>query len=171
MNTSVISAIVIFILVVLFWLFMSYTGFKRMLNGSAEAFRAVTMCYEARRKSAESLVRLMKNYIDGEDEVLQQVTDAAAAADKAELPADIIAAEIYIVDAIQTAMETAEKYEDFAASKRYRKIVDELELDDRNIATTIRIYNTIAKTYNEKIHGIMTKFAAKICGFKEIPMI
>lgn len=171
MNTSVIYAMILFVLVVLFWLFMSYTGFKRMKSGSAEAFRAVTMCYEARRKTAESMVRLMKNYIDGEDELLQEVTDTVEAAGRAEEPAEIIAAEIGVIEVIGKMTAAAEKYDDFAASKRYRKLKEELELDDRNIATTIRIYNTLAKTYNEKVHGIMTKFAAKLCGFKEIPMI
>ncbi len=171
MNTSVIYAIVLFVLVVIFWLFMSYTGFKRMKNGSADAFRAVTMCYEARRKTADGLIRLMKNYIKGEDDAIQQAAEYFAVAEAAELPADIIAAESGVVDGIKLLMETAEKYDDFAASKRYRKLVEELELDDRNIATTIRIYNTIAKTYNEKVHGVLTKFAAKLCGFKDIPMI
>jgi hypothetical protein len=171
MNTSVIYAVVLFVLVVIFWLFMSYTGFKRMKNSSADAFRAVTMCYEARRKTAGSLIRLMKNYIKGEDDVIQQAADLFASAEAAELPGELIAAESGVVDGIQMLMETSEKYGDFAESKRYRKIVEELQLDDRNIATTIRIYNTIAKTYNEKVHGVLTKFAAKLCGFKDIPMI
>ena len=171
MNTSVICAVVLFVLVVIFWLFMSYTGFKRMKDSSADAFRAVTMCYEARRKTADSLIRLMKNYLKGEEAAISEAAEFLAAADAAELPADIIAAESGVVDGIQLLMETSEKYDDFAASKRYRKIVEELELDDRNIATTIRIYNTIAKTYNEKVHGVLTKFAAKLCGFKDIPMI
>ena len=171
MNTSVISAIILFVLVVLFWLFMSYTGFKRMKNGSAEAFRAVTMCYEARSKTADSMVRLMKNFIDGEAELLQEVTATVEAAGKAESAADIINAEISVAYVIEKMTDAAEKYDDFAASKRYRKLKEELELDDRNIAATIRIYNTLAKAYNGKIHGIMTRFAAKLCGFKEIPMI
>ena len=171
MNTSVIYAIILFILVVLFWLFMSYTGFKRMKASSEEAFRAVTMCYGARRKTAESLVRLMKNYIDGEDGVLKEAADTVAEAADADGPFEIITSEIRVVGVIEKLKETAEKYDDFAASKRYRKLLDELALDDRNIATTIRIYNTIAKAYNEKIHGLMTRFAAKICGFKELPMI
>lgn len=171
MNTSVIYAMILFILVVLFWLFMSYTGFKRMRNSSAEAFRAVKMCYEARRKTAESMVRLMNNFVDGEDDILQEVTDSVEAAGRAEAPAEIIYAETGVMEAIGKMTAAAEKHDDFAASKRYRKLKEELELDDRNIATTIRIYNTLAKTYNEKVHGIMTKFAAKLCGFKEIPMI
>lgn len=171
MNTTVIFAIIIFALVVLFWLFMSYTGFKRMKHSSGEAFRAVTMCYEERRKTAESMVRLMKKFVDGEEEVLQNVTDAVAVARKAELPAEIIISEIDMVSVIEEMIGAAEKYDDFAASKRYIKLHEEMEKDDRNIAATIRIYNTIAKAYNEKVHGVMTRFAAKLCGFKEIPMI
>lgn len=171
MNSSVIYAIVLFILVVIFWLFMSYTGFKRMKSSSEEAFRAVNLCYEARRKTAESIVRLMKKYIDEEDDILKAVTDAAETARAAESPADIIKAEINMLDVIAAMTEAAEKYDDFAASKRYCKLKDELELDDRNIAATIKIYNSIARTYNEKVHGIMTRFAAKLCGFKVIPMI
>lgn len=171
MNTSIIAAIVVFILVVLFWLFMSYTGFKRMRTSSAEAFRAVTMCYEARRKTAERFVRLMGDFVKDEDAVLQQVTDAVENAASAESPVSIISAEITVADAIMEMLETAKKYEDFTATKRFIKLKDELDLDDRNIATTIKIYNSIAKTYNEKVHGVMTKFAAKLCGFKDIPMI
>lgn len=171
MNSGVLASIVLFVAVVLLWLAMSYTGFKRMSSSAAEAFRAVTMCYETRRKTAESMVRLMKNYIEGEDEVLQEVADAVNEAESASVPADIIAAEIRVAAVIEKMTAAAEKYDDFSASKRYRKLKDELELDDRNIATTIRIYNAIAKTYNEKVHGIMTRFAAKLCGFKDIPMI
>ena len=171
MNSGVLGAIVLFVAVVLLWLVMAYTGFKRMQTSSAEAFRAVNMCYSARRKTAESMVRLMKNQIKGEDEVLQEVTDAVDAAESAESAADIIGAEISVINAITKMTDTAEKYSDFAASKRYSKLKEELELDDRNIATTIRIYNSIAKTYNQKVHGIMTRFAAKLCGFKDIPMI
>jgi len=169
MNSSIAMAIVLFIVVVLFWLVMAYSGFKRMLNSSSEAFRAVTMCYEARRKTCENLVRLADNYVKDAD--LQFVMDAVSAADKAEQPADIIAAEIGVSDAAVRMREVLDGYVEFASSKRYIKLRDELELDDRNIAVTIRIYNTIAKNYNEKVHGIMTKFAAKLCGFKEIPMI
>lgn len=171
MNTSVIYAVILFVLVVLFWLFMSYTGFKRMKKSSEEAFRAVSMCYEARRRTVESLVRLMKNYIDGEEEILQEAADAVAEADGAKNVSEIIASEIRVADVIEKMNVAAEKYSDFAASKRYRKLKEELALDDRNIATTIRIYNTVVKTYNEKIHGLMTRFAAKLCGFKEIPML
>lgn len=171
MNTSVLAAVVVFILVVLFWLFMAYTGFKRMISSSGEAFRAVTMCYEARRRTAEKIIRLCRNFSAGEEAVLENVEAAVKAADQAELPAAIIAAEMTVAESIKEMQENIENYSDFAASKRYSKLIEELELDDRNIATTIKIYNSIAKTYNEKVHGVMTKFAAKLCGFKDIPMI
>lgn len=171
MNSSVILAMIIFVLVVILWLVMSYIGFKRMKSSSEEAFRAVTLCYEARRKTAEKLVKLMKSYIDVEDTVLKSVTDAVSAAREADSTSEIIKAEVDMVNEIRNITEIAEKYDDFAASKRYCRLKDELELDDRNIAATIKIYNTIAKAYNEKVHGIMTRFAAKICRFTYIPMI
>ena len=171
MNTSVIWAAVIFVLVVILWLVMSYTGFKRMKYSSEEAFRAVTMCYDARRRTAEKMIKLFRNYSVGEEGTLEKVEQAVATADAAELPAEIIAAEITVMEVIEEMTGCAGNHPDFEASKRYRKLKEELELDDRNIATTIRIYNTIAKTYNEKVHGAMTRFAAKLCGFKEIPMI
>lgn len=171
MNSSIILAILLFVLVVIFWLFMAYNGFKRMKNSSEEAFRAITLCYEARRKTTESLVRLMKNYINHEDDILNDITDLVATARDAVEPAEIIKAEMALVNGIMAMTEVAENYDDFAASKRYCKLKAEMDLDDRNIAATIKIYNTIAKTYNEKVHGIMTRFAAKLCGFKDIPMI
>lgn len=165
------AAVVVFILVVLFWLFMAYTGFKRMRSSSGEAFRAVTMCYDARRRTAEKIIRLCRNYSAGDEEVLTKVEEAVKEADEAKFPADIIAAEMTVAEVMKTMNENIEAYPDFAASKRYIKLKEEMELDDRNIATTIKIYNSIAKTYNEKVHGVMTKFAAKLCGFKDIPMI
>lgn len=171
MNTSIAAAIVLFIVVILFWLLMAYKGFKRMQKSSAEAFRAVTMCYKARRDTAERFAKLMLSFIEGEEKLLDSVMDAIETADSAQTPAEIIKAEITVADTVYEMTEAAKLYDFFTSSKRYRKLKEELDLDDRNIATTIRIYNSIAKTYNGKVHGVMTKFAAKLCGFKEIPMI
>lgn len=171
MNTSILAAIILFVLVVILWLFMSYKGFLRMKNSASEAFEAVTLCYKARRETVGRMVKLMRSYDLKEDELLEEVMDAVDNAGKAKAPADIIVAEAEMAFAAEKMTDAAETYNEFAGSKRYIKLKDELELDDRNIATTIKIYNTIVKTYNEKVHGIMTRFAAKLCGFKDIPMI
>lgn len=171
MTSGIIAAICAFLLVVVLWLYVSYSGFKRMKNNAGEVFRAMEMCYEIRRKTADSFTKLVKNYIKGEGEAVKALENAVKKAREGQLPAEVVAAEAEVMEAIIRLTEICEEYDDFAESKRFFKIKEDLAKDDRNIATTIRIYNKIAGTYNQKVTGIMTKIPAKLFGFEQLPLI
>ena len=171
MNTSVIAAIVIAVMILLFWLVMSYKGFANLRNSSAAAFSDVEIHYKKRRSAAADLVKLMKKQVPEEAEVLQNVKDAIDLAAEAVNSAETIRCEGALEGTLETLFEAAENHPEFWKSKRFQKLKSQIELAERNIASTRKVNNTIVKMMNQRVKAFPSNLIAKMFHFTEQPMI
>lgn len=171
MNTSVIAAIVIAVAILLFWLIMSYKGFANLRNSSAAAFSDVEIHFKKRRSAVLDLVKLMQKQVPEEAEILQNVKDAIELAGKAEKREERIQCEGALGETIETLLTAAESDPGFSKSKRFQKLRDQIELTERNIANTRKIYNTIVKMMNQRVKAFPSSLIAKMFHFTEQPMI
>ena len=169
MNTSVIAAIIIAAAILLFWLIMSYKGFANLKNSADAAFSDVEIYYKKRQDAAAELVKLMKKKT--QEEVLQNVKDAIELAESADNAAEKIQYEGVLEETIQTLFQAAESHEDLLKNRRFQKIQERLQTAERNIASTRKVYNTIAKMMNQRVNAFPSNLIAKMFHFTERPVI
>ena len=169
MNTSVIAAIIIAAAILLFWLIMSYKGFANLKNSADAAFSDVGIYYKKRQDAAAELVKLMKKKT--QEEVLQNVKDAIELAENADNAAEKIQYEGVLEETIQTLFQAAESHEELLKNRRFQKIQERLQTAERNIASTRKVYNTIAKMMNQRVNAFPSNLIAKMFHFTERPMI
>jgi LemA protein len=72
---------------------------------------------------------------------------------------------------LETLFDAVEKYPELAESKRYLSLKEKIEDANVNILKAGKMYNSIVRMANQRIHAFPTKLVAKLFGFKEHPML
>lgn len=171
MNAGIIGAIVLFIIVVVFWLIMTYKAFYTLQHSAAEGFAAIDHYFDRRRNLVDDLTRLLKKQMPEDAEVVQNVVDARNLAQDASSNLEKIKAEGALADTLDTLFMAVEKYDEIENSKRYKSLKEKIESTNKNILSTGKMYNSIVRMMNQRVKGFPTKLVAKLFGFKEQPML
>lgn len=97
--------------------------------------------------------------------------DAIELAENADNAAEKIQYEGVLEETIQTLFQAAESDEELLKNRRFQKIQERLQTAERNIASTRKVYNTIAKMMNQRVNAFPSNLIAKMFHFTERPMI
>ncbi len=171
MNAGIYGAIALFIIVLVFWLVMTYKAFRTLHHSATEGFLAIEYYFGRRRNLVDDLTKLLKKQMPEDEEILQNVVDANRLAKEAVSNLEKLQTEGVLAETLDTLFMAVEKYPELEDSKRYTSLKEKITDANENILKTGKMYNSIARMMNQRVNSFPTKFVAKMFGYKEHPML
>jgi LemA protein len=154
-----IVAVVAIALVVL------YNRFVRLRNRVDNAWAQIEVQLKRRWDLIPNLVETVKGYAAHERETFQNVTEARAAAQQAQTPADAAQAEGLLSQALGRLFAVAEAYPELQADENFRQLQSEVAETENRIAVSRQVYNDTVLTYNNAVQTVPGAFIAGPFGF------
>ncbi len=169
MPTAVWIALIVVALVVLFLVFM-YNGLVRLRNMVDEAWNQISVQLKRRHDLIPNLVNAVKGYMDFEQETLQNVTNARAAAVSAgaQGPANAgqaAAAENALTGALRSLFAVVENYPDLKSNQNVLQLQEELTTTENQIGFSRQHYNATVRELNTAIQTFPNVLIARMFGF------
>ncbi len=171
MNAGIIGAIALFVIVVVFWMVMTFKAFRTLHHSATEGFMAIDYYFGRRRNLVDDLTKLVKKQMPEDVEIVQNVVEANRLAKDAKSSLEKLQTEGVLADTLETLFMAVEKYPELAESKRYTSLKEKIEDANDNILKAGKLYNSIARMMNQRVNAVPSKFVAKLFGFKEHPML
>jgi len=158
--------VVIVILVVLalaaIWF---YNNLVRLRNRVDNAWAQVEVQLKRRWDLIPNLVETVKGYAAHERETFEAVTNARAAAQKAQGPAEAAQAEGILSQALGRLFAVAEAYPELRATENFRKLQAQLSETEDKVAVSRQVYNDSVLTYHNAIQTFPGALFAGPFGF------
>jgi LemA protein len=156
----VIAFIVILLLILLIALsfVFLYNRFVRQRNRVDNAWAQIEVQLKRRHDLIPNLVETVKGYAAHERGTFEAVTQARAAAQGAQGPAEAAQAEGILSQALGRLFAVAEAYPQLQADENFRQLQAELAQTENRIAVSRQVYNDTVLTYNNSIQtfpGVM----------------
>lgn len=158
----VLAAAVLFVLFVV----LAYNGLVAKRNRSQNAWAQVDVQLRRRYDLIPNLVESVKAYAAHERETFAAITEARAAAQKAEGPAAQGMAEAALSGALGRLMAVAEAYPALRATENFQQLQAQLAATENKIATARQVYNDTVLTYNNACQQIPTNIIAGLFNFE-----
>jgi LemA protein len=160
----VILAVVALLAIVLVVL---YNRFVRLRNRVDNAWAQIEVQLKRRWDLIPNLVETVKGYAAHERETFENVTQARAAAQQAQTPAESAQAEGLLSQMLGRLIAVAEAYPELQADENFRELQDELAETENRIAVSRQVYNDTVLTYNNAIQTVPGVIVAGPFGFSE----
>ena len=157
----VVVAFVAILLVVL------YNRFVRLRNRVDNAWAQIEVQLKRRWDLIPNLVETVKGYAAHERETFENVTQARAAAQQAQTPAESAQAEGLLGQALGRLFAVAEAYPELQADENFRQLQSELSETENRIAVSRQVYNDTVLTFNNAIQTVPGVFFAGFFGFEK----
>jgi LemA protein len=135
-----------------------YNRFVRLRNRVDNAWAQIEVQLKRRWDLIPNLVETVKGYAAHERGTFEAVTEARAAAQRAQGPAETAAAEGILGQALGRLFAVAEAYPELQADENFRQLQSELAETENRIAVSRQVYNDTVLTYNNAVQtfpGVM----------------
>jgi LemA protein len=162
----VILVIVGIVVLIIFWVIGLYNRLVRLRNRRQNAFADIDVQLRQRHDLVPQLVDTVKGYATHEREVLQNVTNARAAAISATTIDDKIKAEQQLTSALQGLKVSVEAYPDLKANQNFLQLQEELSDIENKLAAVRRFFNGATTEYNNAVESFPGSMIAGNFGFK-----
>jgi LemA protein len=161
----IVSVAVLALLAIL--LVVLYNRFVRLRNRVDNAWAQIEVQLKRRWDLIPNLVETVKGYAAHERETFQNVTEARAAAQQAQTPAESAQAEGLLGQALGRLLAVAEAYPELQADDNFRVLQEELAETENKIAVSRQVHNDTVLTYNNAIQTVPGVLVAGPFGFRE----
>ena len=149
-------------------LVMSYNRFVTQRNLVRNAWSNIDTELQRRYDLVPNLVETVKAYAAHERSVLEDVTQArAAAAAQDGTPAEQAAAEAPLVGALRQLFAVAENYPRLVASDSFLKLQHELAITEDRLQAARRFFNANVQSYNTRVQSFPSNLVARLFHFTE----
>jgi LemA protein len=152
-------AVVALLLVVL------YNRLVRLRNRVDNAWAQVEVQLKRRWDLIPNLVETVKGYAAHERETFEAVTNARAAAQKAQGPAEAAQAEGILSQALGRLFAVAEAYPELRATENFQELQAQLSDTENRVAVSRQVYNDTVLTYHNAIQTFPGTVLAGPFGF------
>jgi LemA protein len=142
-----------------------YNRFVRLRNRVDNAWAQIEVQLKRRWDLIPNLVETVKGYAAHERETFENVTQARAAAQQAQTPAESAQAEGLLSQMLGRLFAVAEAYPDLQADENFRQLQSELAETENRIAVSRQVYNDTVLTFNNAIQTVPGVFVAGPFGF------
>ncbi|MFN0153929.1 MAG: LemA family protein [Gaiella sp.] len=133
------------------WAIAMYNNFVRLRNRVDNAWAQIEVQLKRRWDLIPNLVETVKGYAEHERGTFEAVTEARAAAQRAQGPAQTAAAEGILGAALGRLFAVAEAYPELQADENFRQLQSELAETENKIAVSRQVYNDTVLSYNNAI--------------------
>ena len=167
--TGLIVFIVIAVIIVL-WVISIYNSLVRLRNNRENAFADIDVQLKQRYDLVPQLVETVKGYAKHESTVLQNVTNARAAAMSATTIDDKIKADNALTSALAGLKVSLEAYPDLKANQNFLQLQDEIADIGNKIAAARRYFNSATRELNNAVQAFPNNLFAGMFHFQTEPM-
>lgn len=129
------------------------------------AWAQVDVALERRADLIPNLVNTVKGYAQQEKEIFTGIANARASLGGARTPADKIAANGQLDQALARLLLVVENYPQLKSNENFLRLQDELAGTENRIAVERRKYNETVQDYNTTIELFPTNLTASLFGF------
>jgi LemA protein len=166
MNLPLIIVLVVIVLIVLFVIGL-YNGLVQRRLRIDEAFAQIEVQLKRRHDLIPNLVNAVKGYMQFEQKVLTDVTNAraAAVAAGAQGPAAQAQAENMLTGALRSLFAVVENYPQLKANENVLNLQEQLTTTENQIGFSRQHYNATVLDYNTAIQTVPAAFIAGPLGF------
>jgi len=144
-----------------------YNRFVRLRNRVDNAWAQIEVQLKRRWDLIPNLVETVKGYAAHERQTFQSVTEARAAAQRAQTPAESAQAEGILSQALGRLFAVAEQYPELQADENFRQLQTEIAETENRIAVSRQVYNDTVLTYNTAIQTVPGVLFAGPFGFSK----
>ena len=167
--TGLIVFVVIAVIIVL-WVISIYNSLVRLRNNRENAFADIDVQLKQRYDLVPQLVETVKGYAKHESTVLQNVTNARAAAMSATTIDDKIKADNALTSALAGLKVSLEAYPDLKANQNFLQLQDEMADIENKIAAARRYFNSATRELNNAVQAFPNNLFAGMFHFQTEPM-
>lgn len=167
--TGLIVFIVIAVIIVV-WVISIYNSLVRLRNNRENAFADIDVQLKQRYDLVPQLVETVKGYAKHESTVLQNVTNARAAAMSATTIDDKIKADNALTSALAGLKVSLEAYPDLKANQNFLQLQDEIADIENKIAAARRYFNSATRELNNAVQAFPNNLFAGMFHFQTEPM-
>lgn len=162
-------ALIVVALIVVFAIF-TYNRLVTLRQAWKRAFADIDVQLKQRQDLVPNLVETVKGYASHESSVFIQVTEARAAAMRANTVGEKSAAEGALTGALGNLMAVAENYPQLKANENFLSLQSELADLENKIAAARRFLNNAVAEYNSAIQQFPGVLFAGPMGFTQAEM-
>jgi LemA protein len=163
---TALIVIVVVVLLMLVWAVSGYNGLVTQRNRVQNAWSTIDVQLKRRYDLIPNLLETVKGYAAHERDVLTAVTEARAAAIRADGVHEQAVAENELSRALFNLRAVAENYPDLKASDRFGQLQEELTNTEDKIAFARQAYNDTVNRYDTRRQKVPTNIIARIAGFE-----
>ena len=160
----VIVLVVALVLIALL-LVVLYNRLVRLRNRVDNAWAQVEVQLKRRWDLIPNLVETVKGYAAHERETFEAVTNARAAAQNAQGPAEAAQAEGILSEALGRLFAVAEAYPELRATENFQQLQAQLSETEDKVAVSRQVYNDTVLTYHNAIQTFPGALFAGPFGF------
>jgi LemA protein len=164
MTTPLLIVIVLIVLAVV--VIAMYNGLVRLRNRVQNAWAQIDVQLKRRHDLIPNLVETAKGYMKYEQETLQKVINARAAAMTAQGVAASAQAENQLSSTLKSLFALVENYPDLKANQNMLQLQEELTTTENRIAFARQHFNDSVMTYNTGLQTFPRNLIAGLFGFK-----
>lgn len=162
-----LSIILILIILILFWMILTYNKLVTLRNRVKEAWADIEVQLKRRYDLIPNLVETVKGYAAHEKEVFERVTEARTRAMGAKTMKEHSESENFLSETLKTLFAVAENYPELKSSTNFLELQREIRDSEDKIQAARRFYNSNVRDLNIKIESFPDKIIASIFGFKK----
>jgi LemA protein len=161
----VLIVLVAIVLLLLLWVVALYNRLVRFRNRVDNAWAQIEVQLKRRHDLIPNLVETVKGYAAHERGTFEAVTNARAAAQRAQGPAAQALAEGILSQALGRLFAVAEAYPELKASQNFLELQAQLSDTENRIAVSRQVYNDTVLTFNNAIQTFPAVMLANSFGF------
>lgn len=162
--------LLVLLALVVIYLISAYNGLVRLRNNRENAFANIDVQLKQRYDLVPQLVATVKGYAEHEKGVLEQVTNARAAAMGATTINGKVEAENQFSSALAGLKVSLEAYPDLKANQNFIRLQEELADLENKLSAVRRFFNSATKELNNSVESFPTNLIAGMFGFRREPM-
>jgi len=157
--------LIIVAVVIALYVMMAYNGLVRLRNRVLNAWAQIDVQLKRRHDLIPNLVETVKGYMKYEQETLDKVIKARAAAMSAQGVAATAQAENQLTSTLKSLFALVENYPELKANQNMLALQEELTTTENRIAFARQHYNDSVMTYNTAIETFPRNVIAGMFGF------
>ena len=166
MNTGLIIAIVVVVLILLY-VVSTYNTLVRVRNRVRDQWAQIEVQLKRRFDLIPNIVETVKGYAKHENDTLKGVVEARNKFNVASTPEDEMKASNELTGAVRQLFALSEAYPELKANQNFIELQKSLEETENKISTSRQFYNDTALTLNNKVEMFPSNIIAKLFGFKK----
>jgi len=144
---------------------MIYNGLVRLRKKINKAWSNIDVLLKQRNDELPKLIDSAQEYMDYEQEVMNEITAARNEAQKASSPAAQAEAEQHMQNALGNFFAVAEEYPSLKATEQFQQLQNRISEIENRIADRREFYNQSVNTYNIRINQIPYNIMANLIGY------